>query len=778
MDTLSHPDSTPRPPPAAPPAPAHATAVDAQIHERLLRDYKRLKVRVDGLEKENEGLRASLWEVSWRWGRRDKGGNKGRQEQPEGPAEEAATTPTAGPAAAPAAAIPAVQATPSTPSTVQDLATPTSQSPAVAQSEFMRLNEPIARAPALTPSHPPLPSTPSSLAASLFPNSSIPTLGSLNKPAPTPSAASSAHANARIPSNSSHPDRDRDRHDRDVSLKRDLDISLPSHRASSRPAHSSESWRWTRGYDLKGHRGAVYALKFGSGNVGNRGRLLGSAGMDGVRIWGTKEGANGREEDAEGEEGDAWDEGDVEEIAHLTSHTGPVSDLSFSPDMNHLLSGGYDSQLFIHSLSSLSSSSSSASPAPTPASATSNVPSPADSDPPFKPVWSLATEGLVQSVCWIHPQAGAELGGEGASASNGNNLFAWGTSGKMLGVGDLRMHKPVMEVECGAMVNSVQSFRRTSTLLIGDSQGSIRHFSLRNAAFLPFPDLSSSAAAALATTGAGAKKGPPPISCLALNPDWLSARRAGGSEPRWMAGVGFDNFVRIYDRSLADPLKLASSAPKLVQTLKGKNRNWPIKASWFQGRDYADAPPQTKRRLAHTSASRTRSRSASFSSHPDSDNSDSDLPHRHHLHHRTKEERDRDRGGEEGEGKERQRPLASSLLLAVGSSDPVVLLYDVSGVSESSSTGAGGEEGKETSGSGAATPSSSAPRLLQRLEGHKESVYAVDFLQAAGGEEGYPGYGSTGAARGGDGYSGPGLLASAGGDWVVKVWKPVFKEEE
>lgn len=112
----------------------------------------------------------------------------------------------------------------------------------------------------------------------------------------------------------------------------------------------------------------------------------------------------------------------------------------------------------------------------------------------------------------------------------------------------------------------------------------------------------------------------------------------------------------------------------------------------------------------------------------------------------------------------------------MGSSDPVVLLYDVSGVSEGSGTGAGGEEGKETSGTGAAN-ASSAPRLLQRLEGHKESVYAVDFLQAAGGEEGYPGYGS-GASRGGDGYSGPGLLASAGGDWVVKVWKPVFKDEE
>lgn len=72
-----------------------------------------------------------------------------------------------------------------------------------------------------------------------------------------------------------------------------------------------------------------------------------------------------------------------------------------------------------------------------------------------------------------------------------------------------------------------------------------------------------------------------------------------------MASVGFDNresrsrsrrerrggsllamsiVIRIYDRG-SDPLKMIATPPKLVHTLKGKNRNWPIKSAWFQGRN-------------------------------------------------------------------------------------------------------------------------------------------------------------------------------------------------
>ncbi|SCV73624.1 BQ2448_6054 [Microbotryum intermedium] len=109
----------------------------------------------------------------------------------------------------------------------------------------------------------------------------------------------------------------------------------------------------------------------------------------------------------------------------------------------------------------------------------------------------------------------------------------------------------------------------------------------------------------------------------------------------------------------------------------------------------------------------------------------------------------------------RPRPLDESLLLAVGSSDPVVLIYDLTGPVP---TGATSNEG----GSGAAMTTSTmdSGRLVQRVEGHKDSVYAVDWLQ--------PRYGETNSGS----YQGHGLLASAGGDWVVKVWKPIFKDED
>lgn len=203
--------------------------------------------------------------------------------------------------------------------------------------------------------------------------------------------------------------------------------------------------------------------------------------------------------------------------------------------------------------------------------------------------------------------------------------------------------------------------------------------------------------------------------------------------------------IRVFDRG-TDPLK---SSPKLVQTLKGKNRNWPIKAAWYQGRDCASHACTTLRRILslsscadsdstpasqrRTAASRTRSRSGSFTNDrsrsfppPHDSDSDSDSP-----------------------PSSRPRPLSSSLLLAAGSADPVVLLYDLSRPAPVA--------GGASSTDGAA--------LVQRLEGHKDSVYAVDFLQVGqAGEEGA--------------YKGYGLLASGGADCVVKVWKPIFAEVE
>lgn len=112
-------------------------------------------------------------------------------------------------------------------------------------------------------------------------------------------------------------------------------------------------------------------------------------------------------------------------MAHLTPHSGPVSDVAFSPTTSHLLSGGFDSQIHVFPLASPTSSGSA----------------------PYAPIWSLATEGLVQTVAWLHPHSDA--------GSESGNVFVWGTSGKQLVVGDLRMEKPAVVVTHDAMVNSM-----------------------------------------------------------------------------------------------------------------------------------------------------------------------------------------------------------------------------------------------------------------------------------------------------------------------------------
>ncbi|SGY25116.1 BQ5605_C018g08583 [Microbotryum silenes-dioicae] len=801
--------STPSAPilPSAPLAP-HPTQIDAAIHERLLRDYKRLKVRVGVLEKENEGLRASLWELSWRWGKRESNHKAKQQQQQQQQQHQQQQQETVNESRSrdmtPKPSMAAVG-----PSSTPEEG-PASIPPTTSEGSFMRLKEPVHQSPTpntstltwRSPSRPPLPSTPSSLAASLFPTP--PSTSASSKP-PTEIGLGSGGGSSSVSSKTTtttttaaavtiaiaaHAPPTTSPAMRDASLKRDLDISLPHSRSYS--SHSSrrtrQSWKWGRAYDLKAHRGAVYALKFSDGDWGNRGRVLASAAFDGVRLWGSKDeiGAAGTrsgeafdaehdgdaDPDGDGEQGNGWDDGDVQEITHLSSHTAPVSDIAFQPSMQHVLSGGYDSRLFVHPLGGSPSPSTPDSPLQTPTS-----PLPLHRSSSFAPIWSLTTEGLVQSVDWLHPHA--------AQGSESEQVFVWGTSGKVLGVGDLRMDKPAMVVMCDAMINSVQSFRRSPNLLIGDSFGSIRHFSLRASTFLPFPETNSTSPSANSTGSkvSSGKKGTSSISCLALAPDWYGGGGHGGKgrEPRWMASVGFDNFIRIYDRSSHfDPLKQALTPPKLIQTLRGKNRNWPIKVSFFQGKEYSDIVSTIgKSKRGGAGSTGRRSRAASFSG--SSAGRMGGLGHGHGLDEEEEEDRRRREGDEEGSGEKgkkgssgggmgggqkteeedsRPRPLDESLLIAVGSSDPVVLIYDLTGPVPSS--------GSSTNESGSTTTSTTmeSGRLAQRLEGHKDSVYAVDWLQPRYGE---PDRGS---------YQGHGLLASAGGDWVVKVWKPVFKDED
>ncbi|KAG0269929.1 hypothetical protein DFQ27_001478 [Actinomortierella ambigua] len=159
-------------------------------------------------------------------------------------------------------------------------------------------------------------------------------------------------------------------------------------------------------------------------------------------------------------------------------------------------------------------------------------------------------------------------------------------------------------------------------------------------------------------------------------------------ESRWLAVNSYDNVIRVYDRGFEPPTKM----PRLVHALKGyRNNHWPIKSAFFHGKDYiAGANP---RRLAK--------------SRGEDDEVDS-APIR---------------------PADKDTPLDSSLLLASGSMDPYVYLFDV-----------GDGEGRY--------------ELLQKLSGHTDRVYDVDFHPIDH------------------------VLATASADFTVKIWARATKRKK
>ncbi|RUS14250.1 hypothetical protein BC938DRAFT_477450 [Jimgerdemannia flammicorona] len=105
-----------------------------------------------------------------------------------------------------------------------------------------------------------------------------------------------------------------------------------------------------------------------------------------------------------------------------------------------------------------------------------------------------------------------------------------------------------------------------------------------------------------------------------------------------MAVNSYDNVMRVYDRGLNPPI----SPSRLLHALKGfKNKNWPIKSSFYCGKEY-QASIQRRPTLAH-----------------DEFYSDADVQI----------------VVEDMAGKE--APPERSVLLATGSADPYAYLYNV-----------------------------------------------------------------------------------------------------
>jgi WD40 repeat protein len=151
--------------------------------------------------------------------------------------------------------------------------------------------------------------------------------------------------------------------------------------------------------------------------------LLGSAGFHGIILYGSAEHGEPTTpeppRDLEAEDPDEaeeertwfWDEGDVDQVAHLCFHEGPVSDIAFSKDSSLVLSGGYDSTIHISDISEGRTSS----------------------------IWSASTNGLVQCVGWAKDP----------------NIFFFGTSRKLFCIGDLRVPSGTVSTMANdAMVNA------------------------------------------------------------------------------------------------------------------------------------------------------------------------------------------------------------------------------------------------------------------------------------------------------------------------------------
>ncbi|KAF8926997.1 hypothetical protein BGZ58_010723 [Dissophora ornata] len=282
---------------------------------------------------------------------------------------------------------------------------------------------------------------------------------------------------------------------------------------------------------------------------------------------------------------------------------------------------------------------------------------------------SFEGDGFIQCVRF-HPQGKCD-----------NNIFFSGTTRNLLTMTDTRKDSnassgSAITIKNDAMVNSIYVYHDGLTVLSGDSSGYLKTWDMRTGRALQ------------SILNEPTKN---PISHIAVSKqrgtqDGASLADTEEQESRWLAVNSYDNVIRVYDRGFEPP----TSIPRLIHSLKGyRNKHWPIKSAFFHGREY----------IAGAAARRSgKVRGA------DCDESQSILS-------------------------DKDVSLEASLILASGSMDPYVYLFDVG-------TGDGQYD------------------LLQKLSGHTDRVYDVDF------------------------HPNDHVLASGSADFSVKVWGRASKRKK
>ncbi|KAF9306884.1 hypothetical protein BGZ74_002385 [Mortierella antarctica] len=259
-----------------------------------------------------------------------------------------------------------------------------------------------------------------------------------------------------------------------------------------------------------------------------------------------------------------------------------------------------------------------------------------------------------------------------------NHIFFNGTTRNTLSMIDTRKEGATsgsLSFKNDAMINSIYVYHDGLTVISGDSSGYLKTWDVRTGKVLQ------------SILNEPTKK---PIANIAVSKqrgsDGINFAETEEPESRWLAVNSYDNVIRVYDRGFEPP----TTMPRLIHSLKGyRNKHWPIKSAFFHGKDY----------IAGAAARRP----------------------------------GKVRGGDGEETSQsvlgKDIPLESSLILASGSMDPYVYLFDV-----------GGGEGQY--------------EVLQKLGGHTDRVYDVDFHPVDH------------------------VLASGSADFSVKVWGRTSKRKK
>ncbi|KAI8605316.1 WD40-repeat-containing domain protein [Dissophora ornata] len=281
---------------------------------------------------------------------------------------------------------------------------------------------------------------------------------------------------------------------------------------------------------------------------------------------------------------------------------------------------------------------------------------------------SFEGDGFIQCVRF-HPQGKCD-----------NNIFFSGTTRNLLTMTDTRKDSnassgSAITIKNDAMVNSIYVYHDGLTVLSGDSSGYLKTWDMRTGRALQ------------SILNEPTKN---PISHIAVSKqrgtqDGASLADTEEQESRWLAVNSYDNVIRVYDRGFEPP----TSIPRLIHSLKGyRNKHWPIKSAFFHGRECKCAAARRSGKVRGA----------------DCDESQSILS-------------------------DKDVSLEASLILASGSMDPYVYLFDVG-------TGDGQYD------------------LLQKLSGHTDRVYDVDF------------------------HPNDHVLASGSADFSVKVWGRASKRKK